>query len=209
MQMNKPCASDTSPSLIWVLVLSQCSRSKSGRGGDPSCDGAGSGWAAGKDGLQVWDKWITSLGTKQLLTASWRTLDFPMRLFTLLSVNKIWIFFFWVYGKNILYMCLCVCLCFKDKTQKLTVQRGVCTSIHETLLWSRKAWGSFTCRRSHQFFSSIPCTQTDKILAMDLQIQSCSALSSGPFWKVAIWNNPEIANLPANSSTALSQIPRH
>lgn len=44
---------------------------------------------------------------------------------------------------QIFYLCVCVCVsvcaCFKDNTQKLTVQRGMCTSIHETLLWSRGA----------------------------------------------------------------------
>lgn len=54
--------------------------------------------------------------------------------------------------------------------------KGGCAPLSMRLLCSWKAWGSFTCRKSHQFFSSIPCAQTDKILTTDFQIQSCSAL---------------------------------
>lgn len=77
------------------------------------------------------------------------------------------------------------------------------TVIHETLPWSRKAWGSFTCRRSHGLFSSIPCTQTPTILPMDFQIQSCSTLRFVPFRQIETWNRPEITNLPANPPTVL------
>lgn len=120
-------------------------------------------------------------------------------------------FFFWVYGTNILSMCLCVCLCVCLFQRQYSEAHSAKGNVH-LYPWDCSgaggAWGSFTCRRSHQFFSSMPCTQRDKILTMDFQIQSYSALSSAPFWKAATWNNPEIANLPANPSTVLSPIPR-
>lgn len=109
---------------------------------------------------------------------------------------------------QIFYLCVCVsvCACFKDNTQKLTVQRGMCTSIHETAL-EQGGLRQFHMQKITSVFLQ-HALYSDKILTMDFQIQSYSALSSAPFWKAATWNNPEIANLPANPSTVLSPIPR-
>lgn len=102
-----------------------------------------------------------SLGTKQLLTARWRTLGFPMRLFSLLSVNKIWILFLLsVWHKYFIYVFVSLCVPVSKTILRSSQCKGECAPLSMRLLWSRGAWGSFTCRRSHQFFSSMPCTQT-------------------------------------------------
>lgn len=109
MQVNKPVLLTLLPR-SFELWPWQCSRSKSGQEGDPSWDGADGGWAVGKAcsaGLRLMDLFPCY----QAITARCRTVCFPRRLFSLLSVNmthECLLFRAWQH-----YTCthLCVCLC--------------------------------------------------------------------------------------------------
>lgn len=132
-----------------------------------------------------------------------------MRIFSLLSVNKIWFFFIlgvWQEYFIYVFVCVCVCLFQRQYSEAHDARVNVHLCPWDSALEQEGLRKSYM-QKITSIFLQHPL-YSDKILTMDFQIQSCSALSSGPFLKAATRNNPEIAHFPANPSTVLSQVRR-